>query len=267
LSVTATPPSSARPQPARAGRAARWATILLLAALTLRTYTDENTQPRLASYIVLMAVYLALFAAAGWRPRFPRWLLHAYLAAQCFVVVAMFVRNTEVDSVTAFLVPLSFQAALFFTGRELSLWVGILSLAAAGPLAAFRGVAEGLALAMSPMAFIIAIPAFAVLNQETEASRARSQAMVAGLQQTRDQLQQYAGQVEELASLQERSRLARELHDTVSQMIFTIVLTARSAQILLQQDTSRVRAELERLREISGAALGHLRSLITQLRP
>jgi len=108
---------------------------------------------------------------------------------------------------------------------------------------------------------------FMVANRETEAARARSQAMLAGLQQTHQQLQGYAGQVEELDSLPARRRMARELHDTVSQLTFTIVLTARSAQLLLRQDPSRVRAELERLREISGTALGQLRSLISQMRP
>jgi signal transduction histidine kinase len=261
------PQESARAQPARAGRVGRWAVILLLAALTLRTYTDENTQPHLARYVGLMAAYLLLFALAGWRPRFPHWLLHVYLAVQGALVVAMLVVNPEVDGVTAFIVPLSFQAALFFTGQALWLWVGILCVLTAGPLVFFLGIVQGLALAMSPMAFIVAVPVFMVVNQETEAARTRGQSMLTSLQETQLRLQGYAGQVEELASLHERSRLARELHDTVSQLVFTVVLTARSAQILLKQDPPRARGELERLREISGNALGQLRSIISQLRP
>ena len=53
-----------RAHPARAGRVARLAIALLLVALTLRTYTDENTQPRLGWYVGLMAVYLASDAAS-----------------------------------------------------------------------------------------------------------------------------------------------------------------------------------------------------------
>ncbi len=263
----ALPQDSRSPQPVRAGRVARLLVGLLLVALVTRTLFDEETQAHLAWYAGLMAAYLVLFALAGWGPRLPGTLLHGYLLAQSGLVVAMLAVNPEVDSVTAFLVPLAFQSGLFFTGRALWLWVGGLALVAAGPLVLFLGVLRGLALAMSPMAFIIAIPVFMVANRETEAARARSQAMLAGLQQTHQQLQGYAGQVEELASLQERSRLAWELHDTVSQLTFTIVLTARSAQLLLRQDPSRVRAELERLREISGTALGQLRSLISQMRP
>jgi signal transduction histidine kinase len=253
--------------PARAGRASRLAVTLLLVALVTRTIFDENTQPRLAWYAGLMAIYILLFALAGWGPRLARVLLHAYLAAQSALVVAMLVVNPEVDAVTAFLVPLSFQAALFFVGRALWLWVGGLTVLTAGSLALFLGVLQGPALAMSPMAFIIAVPVFMVVNQETEAARARSQMMLVGLQETHRELQGYAGQVEELASLQERSRLARELHDTVSQLVFSITLTSRSTQLLLQQDSTRVREQLERLRDLCAGALAQLRSLISQMRP
>jgi signal transduction histidine kinase len=258
---------SIQTHPARAGRAARLAIALLLVALTLRTYTDENTQPHLGWYVGLMAVYLLLFGVTAWRPRLPRGLLHGYLAAQGALVTAMLVVNPEVDGVTAFLVPLSFQAALFFVGQTLWLWVGVLSLLTAGSLVFFLGVLQGLALALSPMAFIVAIPVFVVVNQETEAAQARSHTMLTGLQETHRQLQGYAGQVEELASLQERSRLARELHDTVSQLVFSITLTARSTQLLLRQDPALAREQLGRLREISSGALAQLRSLISQMRP
>ncbi len=258
---------SLRAQPARAGGVARLAIALLLAAEVVRTLTDENTRQSLPLYAWLMAAYVLLFAVAGWRPRLPQGLLHAYLAAQSGLVLAMLAVNPEVDAVTAFFVPLAFQAALFFSGRILWMWVALLSLLTAGSLAYFLGVLEGLALAMSPTAFIIALPALMVANREAEISRLQSQALLEDLRGTRQKLEQYAGQVEELASLQERSRLARELHDTVSQLVFTVVLTARSAQLLLQQDRARVQGELERLREITGSALGQLRSLISQMRP
>jgi len=240
---------------------------LLLVALVARTLADENTQQRLVWYAALMAVYLVLFALAGWGPREPRGLLHGYLSTQSVLVVAMLAVSPEVDAVTAFFVPLAFQAALFFSGRILWLWVGLLILLTAGPVALFLGILQGLALAMSPMAFIIALPALMVANHEAEMGRLRSQALLENLEGTQRKLMDYAGQVEELASLQERGRLARELHDTVSQFVFSITLTTRSAQLLLKQDPSLVREQLGRLRELTGGALSQLRSLISQMRP
>jgi len=124
-----------------------------------------------------------------------------------------------------------------------------------------------LAFAMTPIAASFALPVFMIVNRETEVARARSQALLAEVEERRRELQSYAERVEELATLRERSRLARELHDSVSQMVFSIVLTTRSAQLLLEGDPQRVRPELERLRDLSGGSLKQLRSLITQLRP
>ena len=91
--------------------------------------------------------------------------------------------------------------------------------------------------------------------------------MLAELRETNRQLQSHADQVEELAGLRERNRLARNLHDTVSQLLFSVVLTSRSAQILLDRDRPQVRRELEVLQELTATALNKLRSLISQLRP
>ena len=256
-----------KPQPVRAGPIARSAIALVLAAQTIRTLASEDAQPRLAWYSGLIAMYLILFALVRWQSRLPQALLHGYLALQSVLVVLILALEPELDSVTAFFVPLAFQAALLFAGSAVWIWVGLLLFLTAAPLAFFHGVFEGLAYAMTPMAFVVAVPALMVANHEAEVGRLRSQSLLEDLQGTHRRLLDYAGQVEELASLQERSRLARELHDTVSQLVFTIVLTARSAQLLLHQDPARVTGELERLREISRSALSQLRSLISQMRP
>jgi signal transduction histidine kinase len=61
--------------------------------------------------------------------------------------------------------------------------------------------------------------------------------------------------------------LARELHDSVSQLIFSITLTSQAARLLLERDPARVPQQLDRLQEMTSSALGQLRSLIAQLRP
>jgi signal transduction histidine kinase len=73
--------------------------------------------------------------------------------------------------------------------------------------------------------------------------------------------------VEELAAMEERNRLARELHDSVSQTMFSLLLATRSAQILLERDPVRVRPQLEQLQELTQSALAQMRSLIAELRP
>ncbi len=71
----------------------------------------------------------------------------------------------------------------------------------------------------------------------------------------------------ELSMLSERNRLALELHDVVSQKLFSLNLSADAAATLLDRDTDAARAQLERVRELAREALAELRSLILGLRP
>jgi len=71
----------------------------------------------------------------------------------------------------------------------------------------------------------------------------------------------------ELSILSERNRLALELHDAVSQKLFSLMLSAEAAATQLDRDPIEARAQVERLRELARQALEELRSLILGLRP
>lgn len=72
---------------------------------------------------------------------------------------------------------------------------------------------------------------------------------------------------QEMAVLEERNRLARELHDSVTQQLFSMTLTAQAMQVHLQKNPQRASAQLKRLQETAAAALAEMRALIFQLRP
>jgi len=73
----------------------------------------------------------------------------------------------------------------------------------------------------------------------------------------------------ELARLEERNRLARDLHDSVSQLLFSIRMTAQGAESLLNgvDGAAAARSALQDLQALAKDALGEMRSLIRQLRP
>ncbi len=74
-------------------------------------------------------------------------------------------------------------------------------------------------------------------------------------------------QSRELSILSERNRLALELHDVVSQKLFSVMLTAEAAATQMDRDLVAARAQIERLRELAREALDELRALILGLRP
>ena len=71
----------------------------------------------------------------------------------------------------------------------------------------------------------------------------------------------------ELSAVQERTRLARDLHDAVSQKLFSIRAKARAAAILVPRDPDRAAAEMENVAELSGEAHAELRAVIDGLLP
>lgn len=67
--------------------------------------------------------------------------------------------------------------------------------------------------------------------------------------------------------LQERNRLARELHDSLSQSLFSMVLNAEAANLFFDQDQEQARSQIKLLYETANAALKDMRTLIFELRP
>ena len=74
-------------------------------------------------------------------------------------------------------------------------------------------------------------------------------------------------QAQELAALQERQRLARELHDSVSQVLYGIGLGTYTALNALESDPAQTRASLEYVLALGEAGLAEMRALIFELRP
>lgn len=71
----------------------------------------------------------------------------------------------------------------------------------------------------------------------------------------------------ELSVVEERTRLARELHDSVSQTLFSMSLVADAAAALVEREPEKAKAQLEGLRDMARAAVAEMRSLIFELRP
>jgi signal transduction histidine kinase len=217
-------------------------------------------------YAGLEITFLLLFILVVIRPSLPVVILHIIFLVQSIIIVCLESLPPHLDFMTAMFILLSYQMTVVLPGRIRWIWCGIFCALTLLSLIFWSGWSLGLALSLIPIAGIIVILNYVIANREENQVNLQSEAILHELQEKNAQLQVYATQVEQIAAIEERNRLARELHDSVSQTIFSLVLNTRATQILMGRQPERVRPQLEELQMLAQEALTEMRSLIAQLR-
>ncbi|MBN1659351.1 MAG: sensor histidine kinase [Anaerolineae bacterium] len=196
------------------------------------------------------------------------WVLLAYLLLQAGLVVGLLLVPPILDFFGLLFIPLSLQAVFFFGRRFGFLCIGLFFLAMAGPmLIDEKGWVFGLTMTVLNTGYCLLFSGYAHQVQRAETVRAHNQHLLGDLQVAHRRLQGYATQVEALAAERERSRLARELHDSVTQTVFSMNLTVQSVRLLLAKEPDLASGQLERLEELAAGAMGEIQALVSQLRP
>lgn len=90
---------------------------------------------------------------------------------------------------------------------------------------------------------------------------------VASLQRLSTNNAELASKARMSAVVEERQRLARELHDAVSQQLFAISMTATAVGRTLDQDFERAKRQVQLIEEMAAAAQSEMRALLLHLRP
>jgi signal transduction histidine kinase len=239
----------------------------ILAIVALRGVVSFSGDAAFAPVMVLLTIFTLLFVI---EPRISqhwnafRWL---YFGAQTALVGGMALLVTSFDFLWALYIILAGQAYNYLSRRAASIWMGIWIISAEFFLLTAVGLALSLAILLNFVAVSIFLVSFSHASWQAEAARNESADLLAELQTAHVQLQNYADRAEELSAVRERNRVARELHDSVNQSIFSITLTAEAARTMLDRDPARVPPYLDQLQEMTSGALAQLRSLIGQLRP
>lgn len=196
-----------------------------------------------------------------------RWYRFLYFPTQAILVWAISSLRPFLDVFNLLFIVLSLQAVQTLSHRVAVGWAFLYALMLAATTVLGLGWLEGIVLSLSYLAGLFFVVSYDVLYVQAHSDEAESQLMLAELHQAHQELQEYVAQGDELAAARERNRLARQLHDSVSQEIFSVTLTAQSARLLLESDHRQVPELLDRLQEMTAGALSQLRSLIAQLRP
>ena len=249
---------------------------LIFAAVILRAVVVLSDRPELFVITALLAGYGLLLFGKTWlihqKParllQFPRLLQFAYLLLQSVLVIGVLVISSYEDFLALLFIPLSLDAVSFFGRRIGYIAIAIFSLAMIFTLLFSEvGPLFGLAMGILYSGICYLFGGYAHQVQEAEAIHNRNEQMFNELQAAYRQLKGYADQRASLAIEQERSRLARELHDSVTQTVFSMNLAAQSAQLLLNKEPPRAAGQLLRLEELATSALSEIQSLVSQLKP
>lgn len=182
-----------------------------------------------------------------------------YFCAQVVILGLLFLLGSDNSDAFNFLfLILCIHIAAVSTAKVAALWIalcfGIVSLITL----ATRGM-EGLYAVLFYSVTFVVCGFFGYTIQQVEQARDRNQQLVEELQATQRKLQ-------ELAVVEERNRLARDLHDSVKQQVFAISMQLGAARTLLNEESQAYGpvTEAERLAKQAGA---ELTALIRELRP
>ncbi len=240
---------------------------VMFAIVALRAVLTYSDSAALTPLLILLAIFLLLLATEPYVSQ--RWSTYRwiYFGVQTVLVVGMGLLVPSFDFLWGLYVILAGQAYHYWPRRAALIWMSVWIIIAGLFLMMAMGAALGLAILLNFIAVSIFLISFFNASWQAEVARSESAVLLNDLQTAHAQLQDYAARAEELSAVHERSRVARELHDSVNQSIFSITLTAEAARTMLDRDPTRVPPYLDQLQDMTSGALAQLRSLIGQLRP
>jgi signal transduction histidine kinase len=239
---------------------------LYFAAVALRTWLYFREGPALGRALGLLLLWLLLIASEPrlsrrWPAYFP-----LYILLQTGLVFVMMALPGTPDFMGALLGVLSMQVLLRLPTRVGVAWIGLCALGL-WLLLSRTYQYQAIALALVYTAGNVFLGSFTRTIRKTQAVRQYNQTLAGELELANRRLQDTSAQLEQLAAARERDRLARELHDSVTQTVFSMNLTSQSAALLLARDQAQVGAQLERLYTLSRSALSEMQLLIDELKP
>jgi signal transduction histidine kinase len=230
-----------------------------LSVLIRMVLNDPSNGVIEAPAYALMAGVLALsLAQLLLRRRWPV-SMHVTLALQTLVAIALLLTKPAMDYYAVLFIALGIVAGRSLTSRGCIVWLTVFCVATTVALWEAFG-------SRAPNFFAVYIAGI-LLNGFYGRTSQRSEQLVAKLGEANLRLHAYAERSEEAAAAQERTYLARELHDAATQTVFSMSLTAETARIAVKNDPQKVPALIDRLEELAREALAEMRTLVRELRP
>lgn len=240
---------------------------LYYGAIFLRSLIIFKDSPILSQVLGLQLLWLVLFLSEPaisrrWSGYFP-----IYLLFQTALVFILLSRPGFTDFFASLLPLLGMQVMLRLKPIIGGVWIGLCAILMFLLLRETYGTVPTIALALIYTAGNVFFSTYSLATRRAQTVGMKNQELAHELQETNHQLETYSSQLAELGVTRERNRLARELHDSVTQTVFSITLSTQSALLLLDRDPTQVGSHLERLNQLARSALAEMQVLISELKP
>jgi signal transduction histidine kinase len=238
----------------------------MFAAAALRSLLAFQKSPLLYQILLLLAAWLLFFIGTALLARRLPWLSAVLIGLDLLVILGL-LRISHTDYFAFLFAISSMQTMQQYSIKETAVVIGVTTiltfLSLYQPFGVFYAIANAVVFLGGSVFLVIYIGA----TRRARLIEAQQQELVNQLQQANRSLERYAQQTQQLAAGRERQRLARELHDSVTQTIFSMTLTTQSALLLLDRDHTQVAAQLDRLYQLAHTTLAEMQTLITRLAP
>ena len=239
--------------------------LVYIAVLARAAGWSQDSFPIPVPIWILLGVFgLLLFSEQAVTRHFS-WYPRIYTLVQSLLVIAMLYISPKLDILTMLFLPLSFQAVQFYPGRMGFIWIGVFSLSMLGLFYVGAEVEDGIAMILNSTVANTLMGSFAHLMKRTEQKHKENQQLFANLQTAYRQLKDSAAQTEALAAAEERHRLVRELHDSLTQTLFSMNLAVQAAQLSVDGAPTQVEEHLTRLQSLTRSASSEVQALTGQI--
>lgn len=248
-------------------RVSRVICYVIITVFVLRKLLYLWDEPSFLPAAAVIAVYLGLFVTQPiLASRWPQTTYFNIAAQICLILALGWIKPYE-DTWSFLCLTTVIQARRFFSRSIFVVLVTVITLIVTLTLMITHGWLIGLGYGVIIIAASFLFLAADMVLTQTEAARQESERLLMDLRAAHERLQEYARQVEEITASQERDRMTRELHDAISQLLFSITLLAQSTRLLVDKNPSQVPHQLDQLQELTTRALTQMRSLISQWKP
>ncbi len=242
---------------------------LMYAAVFLRAVIGFQNSPQLGPIVVLLTAWALVFiGSVSLTRRSPRGFT-ALIGLEILITLSLLLMTHSIRSdLFAFLFAIiGMQVMQRQSPRVAAIVIGFCAVMTFLSLFQLFGVLQALALTLIYTALSIFLAAYVWATRQSQAIQEQQQALTGELQDANQKLELYSRQAQQLAATRERQRLARELHDSVTQTIFSMTLAVQTARMSMQRDRQQVATQLDRLDQLSHNALTEMQELISKLTP